>query len=407
MLRVCEILLIGLVAVAGMVRAAEPIAVDSLQYRLDRLYFPIGEEEGIYRNATFTIMQGDSAIYHSFIEHSWYGTAASFPTGHFFDTIRLADLQAELVPAEVDSGAPFTVGFEPALARLFTDTLGSEKMHAESYGDPAMMWEDLAAGQLDGAVSLHDNRPSGNDGPVISSPWPFVVALVPNLRRACNAEGKLTTSLFYRFDPGRLDLVWDGDALPVYESGPPALHRLWSQPPYAYSPATGRTLLTLVKNLPPVVKLYHDGPMLRTAAWFFGDILAQDHIRVEFVERRADADVYIEFVPVSVILPALSVHDLRYELSRDTLAGSAPAETVAQIGHTLDYLANMTSVDEYFRTIQQAERRLSEDLGVFPLFYPMYYFHARPNLRGVTFNPNGRLDFSHAYRLVLPPETPR
>jgi len=287
-------------------------------------------------------------------------------------------------------------------AAVLSDTMRAPRVRLETYRDAALMWEDFAEGVLDGVVTLERAGPVSADAETISGPWPYVAMLIPNVRRGCNFHGRLTTSLFYRFDPDRLDLVWEGDARPVYGNAPAALARMWSRRPYTYSPATGRSLLGLLKDLPPVIKLHYDGFSLQPTALFFADILAQDRCRVELVNKRADADVYVAFVPVSAALPALTVHRLRYELSRDTLAGSTMAEYVAQIGRNMDYLATATSEEDYYDIVQQVERKLSEDLGVFPLFYPIYYFHTQPNVRGVVLDAAGQMDFSHAYRVILP-----
>ena len=390
-----------LVPVAVASAPADAVTTDSIHYRYDRLYFPLGEEHRVYRYSPFEITRRDTVLYQGYVEHSWTGVAASFPTAGFFDTLDVASLHAVLETAELDSSSGFTVGVDPRAAAL-SDTMRAPGVRLEIYRDAALLWEDFAEGVLDGVVTLERAGPISTDGETISGPWPYVAMLVPNVRRSCNFNGQLTTSLFYRFDPDRLDLVWEGDARPVYGNAPAALARMWSQRPYTYSPATGRSLLGLVRDLPAVIKLYCDGLSLQPTALFFADILAQDRCRVELVNKRAEADVYVEFVPVSASLPALTAHRLRYELSRDTLTGSPPAQYVAQIGRNMDYLATAASEEDYYHIVQQVERKLSEDLGVFPLFYPVYYFHSQPNVRGVVLDAAGQIDFSHAYRVILP-----
>ena len=52
--------------------------------------------------------------------------------------------------------------------------------------------------------------------------------------------------------------------------------------------------------------------------------------------------------------------------------------------------------------LRRVERRLVDDLGVFPLFQPSAFLGAQGRIKGIVIDDSGRLDLSEIRRVQLP-----
>jgi len=405
----------GLLACGWLASAAasDEIAVDSMQYRLDRLYFPVGEESRVFRYSSFGIYRADTVIYSGYVEHSWTGISASEQTAGFFDTIDVATLEAVILTAAVDCSANLSVAYDflPRPGQdLSSDTwVPSDSDHCTIYkstGDTATMWDDFRNGDLDAVVSFRRLIDDPSRYNTRAFTLPFLVMLVPDIGKPCNFHGQFTTSLYYRFDPIKLDLMFDGDARVPSSPSDTEFNRPWSVRSFEYNPENGRALLQVMEDRPSTVSIHYSLPFLRKAALYFADVLAQDRIEVTVSESTEPADLQIQLIRVKSTRPASHAFALQQILARDTVVGSPPAEYLAQIRSHLDYLWTATSETDYYETIARIERKFTDDLGVFALFYPVCYLHTQRYVEGVIIDEDGNVDFSRAclLRLPRPPE---
>jgi len=375
----------------------------SFELRLDRLYFPAGEESLIFEDAPFVILRTDDTIYAGFIEHAWEGVSVSEPAHGFFDTIPTDDLSAIVQPAELDTTRPINVGSElPRLSvRAGTDTTSRTEWSDYNPIDP--LREDFLSGALDAIVTLTDFDPHPSEVKTISESLPYVAVLIPNIRRDFNYHGELTTSLYYRFNTRHLAVCFRGDEADEvrrFTTNGPGLFQLprW----YDFDPTRGKKLFDRMSQRPSRVRLFSGHPVLDGLTRYFADILSRDRCAVELRSDPASSDITIMFIPFSDSLPRMAADSLYAAMVRDSVAGSPPAEYLRRIGlelRGLDIALQPTDSLQHFEAI---DRILAEDLGVFPLFRPTLFVHTQKRLRGVTLRADGLVDFGAAVFVRLP-----
>ena len=85
---------------------ARDIHCPILQQKLNRLYFPVGTEAHIYRNAPFTVLHGEDTLYRGTIAQSFDGVSISRPLEGVLDSIAPDSLQAIITTARIDRESP-------------------------------------------------------------------------------------------------------------------------------------------------------------------------------------------------------------------------------------------------------------------------------------------------------------
>ena len=380
-----------------------------LQYTQGRLYFPVGEESYVYEFAPLTILLDSSVIEESGIEHSWLGISVSDrlsdSLASILDTIPLNRIAAVIEAAPIDSAAVITFGTDiMGLASLLQ--LGNNpRVTIREYAYRPGMLEDFNTGTLDACLSF-SNLSVSADCDSLSSPAPFIATLIPNIKRDCNQEAKLTTSLYYRYDASRLPLVFAGDK-PLMQNRLHIYHRddedtdpgRW----FPFDPRRGRELVascTAPSSLG--LSLYYGHDTLEKLALFFADILARDRCKVELTRNRAQADLYMDYIPVSTNLPSVSLYTLYQRLAADSLSGHAVNENVRQMAAYFRFVESAPDEEEYYRNLEAAEQVAIDDLGVFPLFRPTLYLAVHRDIRQLRFTDDGALDTFSMRRVILP-----
>lgn len=378
----------------------ERISAVPLQYKLDRLYFGCGVEERIYAESQFTVNHGSRTIYSGCIQSSDSGISISYPTGQVFDTLPLADLRIEIERAQLDTAATVTighVGYLPLAPSALIDSSVTPPTVRE-YKSPFEMSLAFEQLQIDGCFGYRRMN-FANASAQESQSAPFYVAMLPNPSREITRRGFLTTSLYYRLDPQRLPMYFDGDAIQPF-------HRLRDSDPLAprpfpYSPSQGRTLLENVRSRSRTVSISVEHPILNAAAGYFADILSRDRFRTSIINDPRQADIRLVFIPLDV--PELTT--LRYVnglLAADTVTGSPANETIRIIDGYLRTAATSTDPSMHEHYLMLAETSLRDDIGVLPLFRPQLFFVSRDVLIGSVFKADGTMDCSGLRKIRLP-----
>jgi hypothetical protein len=385
--------------------SAEPVRTPIASYRLDRLYFDLGEESQIYRHAPFTVLNGSDTAYSGLIAHAWDGVAVSEPTGGIFDTLDWRDWEAVIETAECDSGSTIVVGTDIEDLTLLADSMNSGRVELEVIRHHEDLVDDFHLGVLDAIISFRDISPKPEDIVTIAHPLPYVVALVPNIGRECNYQGQLTTSLYYRFDTDHLEISFDGDRVQMArnfqsraasdDEGPLRL--------YPYDPERGRGLFEAMLNRPERLSIYSGSSSLDGVAHYFADLISRDRCKVDLIDNQYNADLRVEYLPLSQSLPSVTVYALYYHLITDSLANTLASEQVRRIAAELQYVESPELPAVYYRHLNNAGRIMMEDLGVFPLFRPTIFFHHHKYVQNVAFSRDGQIDLSGAILVHMPP----
>ena len=379
----------------------------ALQLKLDRLYFNHGLDERIYPDCRFVIHLGHDSIYSGCIEKSYQGVSLSYPTHHFFDTLNTDLVHVWMERAPVDSITPIVIGHAGYLPEVPFEALKVEGIMPSERGNPihlmpysSLFEMSLAfdSGELDATIAYR-RQPPAVPGTNTQHPAPFIVAMIPDPSRTITHNGFLTTSLYYRVDPERLPLYFEGDAIqPFNQLG---LGGDTTRRPYPYNPARGRELLESVRFLSRKVTISVAHPMLAPLAGYFADILSRDKCRASTVGPDEPADVRLVMVPLypDILTSLIHVHRI---IVADTVSGGDINESVKIIGNHLAAAKAATDSTTRIRYTRLAERGLRDDIGAFSLFRPTLFYTAKPALLGNVFGLLGYPVLERLKRVRLP-----
>lgn len=409
--RLIPLLAVLVVSAPTLGAAADSIWIegDVLQVKRDRLYFNHGLEERIYRNCRYVVHRGSDSIYSGCVESSYPGVSFSYPTDGHFDTIPAAALSIWLQRARVDTVSPIVLGHlgyipEPVNAgfgRSDSESAagGRNPVEFRRYESQFEMSLAFQGGALDGFVSYRRYGPGDDDVSSEGQPAPFFVAMVPNPSHEVNRNGFLTTSLYYRLDPERMPLYFDGDEIHPFHGlsiGGDTAAR-----PYPYDPGAGREVLQNMRTRSRNLTIGASHPMFEKIAGYYADIVSRDRYLTSIVPGNIPADVDIVAVPLAEeALPSLRF--ITEMLAADTVPGMSVNETIAIVDSYLDMAA---AAEDQFRRdhyCSLAENALRDDIGVFPLFRPTMFFTARRSLLGDPFDERGYLDLAALTKVRLP-----
>jgi hypothetical protein len=399
--------------------AAGEITARILQFKMNRLYFPVGEEENIFRDSPFVICLFNDTIYQGRIEASFPGISYSYPVDSVFDTAAIDTCYGIIEAAEIDSLSPINIGilkslpygdFSNASGILAGITAADSQgigfsrygttLNTHLYNSWVEMQIDFESGLIDAVCSFDAVISPGIIAETISAPAPFYVALIPNVSRTVNKNGLLTTSLYYRFNEDRLYALFNGrNAEPfrcLYLTDAPCPRA------YEFDPDKGRNLLNYLKKRPRKVKIAYENSTLKRLAQYFADILSRDKINVKLTTSFSDADIYISYVPLHGEKIDTSLYYIMDILTTDTTEGNPMNSNVSITANYLELQRGSSDPETRTYYLNLAQRDLREYLGVFPLLRPTVYFAAGGNLKGYSFNRDGRLELKDLRKIRLP-----
>ncbi|UCE23888.1 MAG: hypothetical protein JSU74_11395 [Candidatus Zixiibacteriota bacterium] len=411
---------VALILLSGNAVSGEGIECEILQYKLERFYFGAGEEQDIYPGCRFVILKEADTVHSGQIEFSYQGVSLSRPAADFSDTLAIAELGAFIEPAAVDStsriklgcyGVPWwsLVRLEFAYTRVYLDSVSYYfDLSITTRGNPVVgdlpktMQSDYETDKFDGFFSASmPPQNTSQHAQVISSPAPFVAVIVPNLSEKMNEQGFVTTSLYYRFDVGRL---WPA----FFQGEPPSpVNRLYptdtgSERAYPYDPEKGQTLLNKYRHRPKKVGIGFRSPGLEEVADYFADVLSRDKIKVEVKSELKDRDILLNFIPADLDNPAAGLRHVYRILLNTKPEEESLKETLEILNNQIAGAEKAEDTAAMMHYCRLADRTLQSELGVFPLFRPTIYFVAGKNLRNARFDESGYLDIASLKKIILP-----
>ncbi len=399
--------------------SAEEISGEILQIKMNRIYFSAGEEENIFKDCSYTISKSEEVLYEGYIEASYHGISYSYPIENISDAINIDSCTAIIQPAKIDSLTPINIGILksipygsssnfPGLTSIMSTTDSTDRrlsgygniLHTYFYDSDTEMLIDFESGVIDAFISYKKESPRDINTISIHSPAPFYAALIPNISKAVNNKGFMTTSLYYRFNEKRLTAIFEGDKIEPYYCLFPdksAVRRL-----YNFSPENGRSLLNYLEKKPKKLFIFMENSSLELLGLYFGDILSRDKIRVKFIDNSSKADIYLKFIPLNeskIDSSLIYILDLlKSHLPDDNNLNS----TILEIREYLELSSDAVSSEGEGYYLRLAQRSLTEDLGVFPLLRPSLFFTSGEILKGCRFDNYGRLDLSNLRKVLLP-----
>ncbi len=376
-----------------------------LQYKFDRLFFSTGRDMNIFPSSTFKIILGDKTISSGIIEYSMPGLSYSFPLPGLTLDKPLQEYRAVIETAAIDSLNPIRIGrsnnFLLAHDSLPQTTVSGNPLKIYTFKDEQELFFAFSQNDLDLCLSYLESQTYPPDVTRFSFLTPQVAVLIPNLSRDFNAAGFLTTSMYYRFDSRRLDLIFDGDSL---ASSPSFMDQSDSAiREFAYDPESGRKLLDYLESRPGKITLTYGHDNLNKTAEYFARILNRDKIKVTVKQSVQPGDLHLDWIPIKEdsLLSTLKV--LVERLYLQTLDNSPARRKLDIIRTHLDEAFHSDTESRRLYYANLAERSLKGDLGVFPLFRSRIFVSSTNHIQWPVMDtdPNWT-DFSKLVRLKLP-----
>ena len=371
-----------------------------LQYALNRLYFSSGTESLVFTGCPFEIHHRDTVVLKGTIESSLPGISVSFPLDTARISVPLDSCSVTIAPYVIDSLTPISLTDIEGL--LYSDSICAQctLVSSTQYKLVTEIVPAIVNDTMQAALSLSPPITSDSALLVTSGMAPLLAVLIPNVTRDINQHGMLTTSLYYRFDEDKLPLLFGLPGVRGYFSLLPFDSS--SIRPYAYAPSSGSRLLRNLRPRPRKVVLGATNPYLEQSAEYFADVLSRDRVYSGIVSETDEADCSIVFLPFDSNHPLLTLDSIVAMLAADTVPGQRINEAVAvAAGHLADAHATTDAVTAR-RLARLVQRRLMDDIGVFPLFRPAHYLWHTSRLVGMGHKPDQALDLS-GLKLLNPP----
>ncbi|MEW6049710.1 MAG: hypothetical protein AB1644_01415 [Candidatus Zixiibacteriota bacterium] len=424
-----RVIMAALIVVAWLptIAASAQVRAKILQQKLDRLYFDIGEEALVFAGSRFVIFCGDDSVCAGVIEKSYEGIAVSTVLATNHDHITHDACYGLILVADVDSNAVIRIGCSWGAAQVrppvgwwkvtydsgFNKTWDNYHNNAGSgtvdvrqyevihYPLNSHMENDFADGRLDAYMAYQSPPQKSPNLQVDSTVATSIAALIPNVYRAINKQGRLTTALYRRFDPTALSSYFDGPAVPVYSFLSPESATVRS---YPYDPASTKRLLREQVGRPRKVRLWCADD-LRHLAGYFADVLAREQLKTEIVtEEWSNCDAFLTWLPcetgnsASALKQSLGMSLVDQE--GDSIVsekGRLAATRLSQAFIEPDSLIRQSILDSL-------DHEVIDEIGCFPLFRPTLHLVAHKNLTGIRFTDDGKLDLSSLRKLKPPAE---
>ena len=367
-----------------------------LQFKLNRLYFDVGEESLVFAGHRAVVMKKKDTLWSGRIEKAYEGMSISEKLDR---PINLKSIRAYVRAAEVDSHAVIRIGTtlsRSALAMLSVGKLDSistathglvDSIIIENYDDPQSMEIDFESGKLDGILIYRADSP-GSTGTQLETAWaPYIAALVP-YRSSVYRGYAVTQPLFMQFDTGIARGLFEGTEL-RFESTLVAADYLSNCP--EFNPARGRFMLTPTVERGMPVKIYAPDRELHKMASYFADLLAREQVRSDLVNTLDGCDFSLKMVPAGQH-PDSTLRALLELLGPSDIQDEEASANIIDLRNALLYLKDRRDSLRMSLSWPEVEMILVNELSCYPLFRPRLYFVSHPSIRGSLFNADGTID---------------
>jgi len=398
-----RLLLISMILISSGLRADNILESSILQFQQERFYFPVGTESLVHKDCQFVILNENDTIHTGNVDESYIGVSYSYPVDSLYDTLQLDNYKVFIQPATIDSLSKIDIGYispNQISYEGFIDLDYRIKYHR--YNNNFEMILDFESGNLDAFYSFSQYHTNLGNTSTISFPAPYYIAIIPNLSSQIYHNGFLTTSLYYRYDPGLMPILFNGDDCQtinclVYND------KLCSRY-YPYDPYRGQVLLKQYRPLPKTITIGITDQSWGKTAEYYADILSRDRIRTVIEKKNEKCDFTLAPVPIYRNKTIKSLRYIHHLLSQDTSKGNDINENLRIIGN---YIKSAETAADTLNLISERFQRLAEtglwdEIGVFPLYQPTIFFTTHKNITGHTTDSTGFIDQNKLYKIILP-----
>ena len=398
---VIRLIFISLILFCVSINADNVLESSILQYQMDRFYFPAGVESLIYKDCRFIIFDESDTVHTGYIEASYLGVSYSYPADSLNDSLEINDYKVFIQPVSVDSLSSIKIGYTSINQITPGDSFEiDDRINYYRYDNNFEMILDFESGMLDAFYSFSQYQTNLENTYTISFPAPFYIAIVPNPSSLINSNGVLTTSLYYRYDPNLMPILFNGDNCQSINCL--SWHENRCERYYPYDPYRGQMLLKQYRPLPKRITIGITDQSWDKTAEYYADILSRDRIRTVIENKIDNSDFHMTTVPLNEKDRISSLTFIHSLLCSDTVEGYDINETINIIGDYITSAQNTsdTLINKHYFNL--AETALWDEIGVFPLYQPTIFFTAHRNVAGNTFDDDGFIDQNKLYKIILP-----
>ncbi len=393
-------ILLSILLVSPIASADNVLESSILQFQLNRFYFPVGVESLIYKDCRFVIINESDTLLTGYIEASHIGVSYSYPVDSLYDPLLSDKYKVFIQPVLIDSLAEITIGYTSPCQTTLNDLPESgDRIIYNHYDNNFEMILDFESGIIDAFYSFSQYSTNSENTNTISFPAPYYLAIIPHPASLINDNVFLTTSLYYRYDPDLMPILFNGNKCQPINCL--SYHEIPCERYYPYDPYRGQLLLKQHRSLPQTITIgISDQAWVKTAE-YYADILSRDRVRTIIENNTDNSDFYL--TPISYnkenkISNLSYIHNL---LCNDTAKGSDINETINIIG---DYIASAQKASDTLienRYYHLAETALWDEIGVFPLYQPTIFFTAYKNTVGYATDSTGFIDQVNLHKIIL------
>ncbi|MFH2048021.1 MAG: hypothetical protein ABIJ12_01125 [bacterium] len=395
------IILILLLMLSSAMATDDVFESSILQFNLNRFYFPAGSESLVYKDCRFVILNEADTVYSGYIQASFLGVSYSYPIDSLSDTLQIENYKVVIYPVMIDSLAEIKIGYTSPYQISFESMPESnEQIKYLLYENNFEMILDFESGNLDAFYSYSRYSNNLDNKHTFPFPAPYYIAIIPNPASSINKNAFLTTSLYYRYDPDLMSILFQGDqcrTINCLTNNDADCNRY-----YFYDPYRGQSLIRQYKPLPKSITIGITDRSWNKTAEYYADILSRDKIRTAIENKTNRSDFSLAPVPFDKKNNITSLKYIYNILCSDTISGIDINETINIIG---DYItsaekATDTLIEKHY--LHLAETALWDEIGVFPLYQPTIFFTAHNNIAGYTADSTGYIDQKQFYKIILP-----
>jgi hypothetical protein len=420
-------IIIGIVLLLSELTLAKTLECEILQYKSGRLYFPLGVDDNVYSGCFFTIFDGSDSVGCGYIENSLASVSESEPMTIEIDSTHPAKYVIKIDAAEIETDRPVNIGiqtkdyvqqFVPFLeSRL--DSRGARFAHLVSnIGDRETQFISYASlndiirayenKEIDGFITYKDNSEFAGSSNTFSYQAPWYVALIPNFENNTANHSTLTTALYYFFNHDLFNIYFEGDNITPYNCH--YHHAENCERYYGYNPVKGKRLMSIVGNRRIRVDGEGRPARLGSTIRYFRDIVSRNSSQDK---ESGIITASVEFIPIYTKSPfgidysatGSAEYIVRFIANhfKDAIdRNRSLKESVELIRGYIELYKKSDNKDRQDKYINEINRGLIEDLGIFPLFRPTVYFTFNENIKGVGLTDEGYLDLDRLKLIKMP-----
>jgi len=372
-----------------------------LQFNFNRFYFPAGSESLVYKDCKFVILHEADTVYTGCIQASFLGVSYSYPIDSLSDTLQIENYKAVIHPVIIDSLAEIKIGYTSPYQISFGDMPESnEQIKYSLYENNFEMILDFESGKIDAFYSFSQNSNNLDNKHTFPFAAPYYIAIIPNPASSINRNAFLTTSLYYRYDPDLMPILFEGDQCKTVNcltNSDTDCNRY-----YPYDPYRGQTLIKQYNPRPKSITIGITDRSISKTAEYYADILSRDKIRTAIENKSGRSNFSLAPVPFDKNNKITSLKYIHNILCSDTLAGIDINENINIVG---DYITSaMKATDTLIKIhyLHLAETALWDEIGVFPLYQPAIFLTTHNNIAGSATDSTGYIDQKKFYKIILP-----